>query len=104
MDDIEIGKRLDAVEEFFQKTIDRHELRELLKDIYDLERLVGKISLAVANARDLISLNKSLSLLPKILEHLKPFSTQKISEIRDAWDNARDLTQLIDDAAKKTIS
>jgi len=98
MDDIEIGRRLDTVEEFFQKTIDRHELRELLKEIYDLERLVGKISLAVANARDLISLNKSLSLLPKILGHLEPFSTQKISEIRDAWDNAQDLTQLIDDA------
>ncbi len=98
MDCTEIDLRLDAVEELLQRTIERHELRELFKEIYDLERLTGKVSLAVANARDLISLNKSLTPLPKILEYLHPFSSLKLMDIRDNWDNAQDLIQLIDEA------
>jgi len=98
MDCSEINCRLEAVAELLQMTIERHELRELLKDIYDLERLTGKVSLAVANARDLISLFKSLAPLPKILEHLRPFSSKKLTDIRENWDNAEDLGKLIYDA------
>lgn len=98
MDCAKIDLRLDAVAELRQRTIERHELRELLKEIHDLERLNGKVSLAVANARDLISLKKSLTPLPKILEHLQPFSSQKLKDIRDNWDNAQDLIQLIEES------
>ncbi|MBN1225071.1 MAG: DNA mismatch repair protein MutS, partial [Candidatus Aminicenantes bacterium] len=95
---IEIDKRLDAVAEFIDKTIERTELREALKEIYDLERLTGKISLAVANARDLVSLKKSLHSLPRIGNLLQSFSSPKIGEVRENWDNAEDMVGLVENA------
>jgi DNA mismatch repair protein MutS len=98
LDGAEIKVRLDAVEEWLQKTIDRQELRETLKGIFDLERLTGKISLAVAHARDLVSLKRSLSLLPEIQSLLSSFGTPAIKDIHERWDNARDVVALIDEA------
>jgi len=98
LDGVEIEARLDAVEEWLQKTIERQELRETLKGIFDLERLTGKISLAVAHARDLVSLKRSLSLLPEIRSLLSSFGTPAIKDIHEHWDNARDIVTLIDEA------
>jgi len=95
---VDIEKRLDAVSEFLSRTIERKELREGLKGIFDLERLKGKISLAVAHARDLVSLKKSLLPLPQIQNTIKPFSSKAIKKIRKFWDNAQDLVDLIDRA------
>jgi len=94
----EIKDRLDAVSEFLRHTIERQELRESLKGIFDLERLKGKISLAVAHARDLVSLKKSLLPLPQIKNVIKPFSARVIKKIHKLWDNAQDLVDLIDRA------
>lgn len=94
----EILSRLDAVEEMLQKTINRHELRELLKGIFDLERLTGKISLAAAHPRDIVSLKKSLLPLPKIQSLIQGFKAKKISEIAASWDNASDIVELIERA------
>jgi DNA mismatch repair protein MutS len=94
----DIEKRLDAVSEFLSRTIERQELREELKGIFDLERLKGKISLAVAHARDLVSLKKSLLPLPQLKELIKPFTSKMIKKIHKLWDNARDLVGLIDKA------
>ena len=94
----DIEKRLDAVSEFLSRTIERKELREGLKGILDLERLKGKISLAVAHARDLVSLKKSLLPLPQIQKMIKPFSSKVIKRIHKLWDNAQDLVDLIDRA------
>jgi DNA mismatch repair protein MutS len=94
----DIEKRLDAVSEFLSRTIERKELREGLKGIFDLERLKGKISLAVAHARDLVSLKKSLLPLPQIQKMIKPFSAKVIKKIHKLWDNAQDLVDLIDRA------
>jgi len=95
-----IQERLEAVEEFFSQIIERHELRESLKEIFDLERLSGKISLGVAHPRDLISLKKSLLPLPRIEPQLEAFSSKKIKNIQRQWDNGQDIAGLIDKAIK----
>lgn len=98
LDSTEINKRLDCVEEFLQQTIERQELRKVLDEVQDLERITGKISLSVAHPRDLISLKKSLTPLPQIRSLLKSFSSSMIQEINENWDNAQDIVELIDQA------
>jgi DNA mismatch repair protein MutS len=96
LDCAELRTRQDAVEEWLQRTIERQELRKTLTGIFDLERLTGKISLAVAHPRDLVSLKRSLSLLPGIQSLLDSFAAQAVKDIFEHWDNARDIVQLID--------
>jgi DNA mismatch repair protein MutS len=91
-----INARLDAVEEALRLTIERHEVREELKGIHDLERLTGKISLAAAHPRDLVSLKKSLEPLPRIREKFKGFSAGIFREVLERWDDGRDIAGLID--------
>ncbi|MDH5706151.1 MAG: DNA mismatch repair protein MutS, partial [Candidatus Aminicenantes bacterium] len=98
LDCSEINRRLDAVAELLDRTIERNELRESLKEILDLERLTGKISLAVAHARDLVSLKRSLLPLPQIQALIKSFSAKLVKQIYKHWDNAQDLVKLIDRA------
>jgi DNA mismatch repair protein MutS len=93
-----INARLDAVEEALRLTIERHEVREDLRGIHDLERLTGKISLAAAHPKDLVSLKKSLEPLPRIREKLKDFSAGIFREILERWDDGRDIAGLIDRA------
>ena len=62
----EINERLEAVKEFKENIMLRGELTDILKKVYDIERLAGKISYGNANARDLISLKNSLSHLPEL--------------------------------------
>ena len=62
----EINHRLDSVDELFNNIYFTEELREALKNIYDIERIVGKISNKNVNAKDLVSLNMSLLKLPEI--------------------------------------
>ncbi|NOR16038.1 MAG: DNA mismatch repair protein MutS [Candidatus Aminicenantes bacterium] len=100
LDSPEIEARQDAVAELMGDTITRHDLREGLNEIFDLERLVGKISLAIANARDLISLKKSLHPLPQLLGLLRGLKSNKMSGIKAGWDNAEDLVTLITTSLK----
>jgi DNA mismatch repair protein MutS len=93
-----IRERLDAVEEALKLTIDRREMREVFAGVHDLERLIGKISLAAANPRDLVALKKSLAPLPAIQEGLRPFEAQIFRDISGRWDNAEDVAGLIDRA------
>ncbi|UCC40181.1 MAG: DNA mismatch repair protein MutS [Candidatus Aminicenantes bacterium] len=94
----QIEGRLDAVEEFLSHTIERQELRESLKGIFDLERLTGKISLAVAHPKDLVSLKASLIPLPQVQSLIEPFSAERVKEIYSHWDNAQDIVAMIDKA------
>lgn len=97
-DAVQVGLRLDAVEEFVKRTIERHDLRESLKSIFDLERLTGKISLSVAHPRDLVALRKSLIPLPKISNLLVAFQAALVRDILGEWDNGEDVVGLIDRA------
>lgn len=98
LDPPKIKARQEAVSELLDHTIERHELRKGLKDIFDLERLTGKISLAVANARDLVSLKKSLESLPQIQTKLETFKTKSLRKIHNDWDNASDIVELIENS------
>jgi len=100
MDLKEIKGRQDAIEEILGRTIERFDIREFLKGILDLERLTGKISLAVAHPRDLVSLKKSLKTLPDIQKLLSKFSSRSLKEIKKEWDNAEDICALIERSIK----
>ena len=95
----EIEKRLDCVSELFDRSVDREEIREYLAGIYDLERLLSRISYRSANPRDLISFKNSLRDLPAIKELLKrEFSSPLIAKINESMDSLSDLYHLIDAA------
>jgi DNA mismatch repair protein MutS len=91
-----INKRLDAVEELVNKPILSEEIKELLNPIYDLERLMGKVSCQTANCRDLIAFKQSLSMLPHIQNALFNCSSQLLVEMREEFDTLYDLYDLID--------
>ena len=75
VDSAQIEKRLDAVQELNGSLIDRDEIREYLNPVYDLERLLARISYRSANPRDLIAFKNSLEMLPFIKQLLHNFSS-----------------------------
>ena len=92
----EILRRLDAVEALTNDAVSSEELREYLSPVYDLERLVGRISLKSANPRDLISLKTSLAMLPHIRNLLPSFSCDLFREFYDSFDTLDDIHDLIE--------
>ncbi|MCM1388261.1 MAG: DNA mismatch repair protein MutS [Bacillus sp. (in: Bacteria)] len=98
IDKAAIEKRLDAVEELTKSSMLRDELREYLSPIYDLERLLGKVSYRSANPRDLIAFRISLKMLPSIKTVLQDIHTPLLKEIASQMDDLSDLFQLIDKA------
>ena len=90
-----INERLDQVHIFKNNLILRQEIREQLKSMYDLERLLGRISLSVCNARDLIALKSSLSVLPLILKLLNHNEHETLKNFTNSWDNLDDVYKLI---------
>ena len=93
-----IEKRLDAVEALCQKAMNRDEIREYLNPIYDLERLLGKVSYKTANPRDLIAFRNSLKMLPHIKTALKDFDPELLLEIQSEIDDLSDICTLIENA------
>lgn len=93
-----IAKRLDAVETLCKKSVDREELREYLHTIYDLERLLGKVSYKTANPRDLIAFRNSLAMLPSLRTILADFDAPLLQEIYENMDPLEDIHHLIEDA------
>ena len=96
IDKAAIEERLDAVENLCRNSILRDELREYLSPVYDLERLLGKVSYRTANPRDLIALRTSLSILPSIKLILQDAEAEKLIELRERLDDLSDLFKLID--------
>lgn len=90
-----IEKRLDAVDMLCQNTVDRDEIREYLQPVYDLERLMTRVSYGTANPRDLIALRGSLSMFAPIRQVLEDFEGGLLSELRDDMDDFRDLVDLL---------
>lgn len=93
-----IRGRLSAVEEFFKSSPLRETLRELLKDIYDLERLLSRLVYGTANPRDLIALKNSLGKIPEIRETLKDARSPMLQGLEGALDDLRDVFTLIERA------
>ena len=94
----EIEDRQDAIEELNSDMISRDELREYLNPIYDLERLLGKISYKSANPRDLIAFRNSLEMLPHLKMVLGAFHTSILLGIQEEMDSLTDIYQLIGNA------
>ncbi len=95
-----IEKRLDMVELFYEQELARHELRELLAQIYDVERLAGKLGSNRANPRDLLSLEQSLKHLPVLRQQVSDWQVH--SEVARLKELARTLEELpLDDLAKE---
>ena len=93
-----MNMRLDAVEKLCKRNVDRDELREYLAAIYDLERLLGKISYKTANPRDLIAFRNSLAMLPSIKTLLGDLESELLAKIRERMDTLEDIYHLIDDS------
>ncbi|QEK12176.1 DNA mismatch repair protein MutS [Crassaminicella thermophila] len=91
----EIQSRLDAVEELKENILAREELKELLNNVYDLERLVVRISYGNANARDLIALKGSLEVLPKVKKILDSFNTLKLKNVLYEINLVQEVKELI---------
>ena len=94
----EIIKRQYAVEELNMNYISREEICEYLNPIYDLERLIGRISYKTANPRDLIAFRSSLEMLPYIKRILGEFNSELLAELGRELDPLQDIFQLIGDA------
>lgn len=87
--------RQEVIQEFNMNYISREEIREYLNPIYDLERLIGRISYKTAGPRDLISFQNSLGMLPHIKQILTEFSASLLKEINEALDPLEDLYNLL---------
>ncbi len=90
--------RQDVIAELSEHQIDREELREYLNPIYDLERLMTKISCKSANPRDLIAFRNSLRMLPYIKQIIGTFQSELFRKYFDSLDDLSDIYSLIDSA------
>ena len=94
----DIEERLDAVAELKDQAISREEIRDYLSSVYDLERLMCKITYQSANPRDLIAFERSLSMLPHIRCILQDMSSTLLKELYQELDPLEDLCALIQKA------
>ena len=90
-----INERLEALEELNQSPMLRDEIREYLNPVYDLERLISRISYQSANPRDLIAFSSSLEMLPYIRQIIKDFKSPLLTKICEDMDPLGDIAQLI---------
>ena len=97
----EIEGRLDAIEELMQRAIDREELREYLNPVYDLERLLTRITYQSANPRDLTAFKSSIGMIPHIRGILLELQSKEIQGICEDMDTLEDLYTLIDAAIEE---
>ncbi|WP_343209107.1 DNA mismatch repair protein MutS [Anaerolentibacter hominis] len=94
-------ERLDAIEDLNNNMMLREELREYLNPIYDLERLIGKVSLRTVNPRDFIALKSSLSMLPYIQDILGNFKCSLLTDLFRQMDTLEDVYRKIDSAIEE---
>ncbi len=98
IDKRKIERRLDIVEVLFNDRILASNISNLLSDVYDLERLIAKISYKRANGRDFISLKNSIANIPKLKDILRSYSDTNISNIGENIPDVSDIFDLIDKA------
>lgn len=108
LDKDQINRRLDAIETLNNNAISREELREYLSPIYDLERLISKISYRSANPKDLLAFRQSLAMLPPIKYLLNSFEGDKLlasygNDLDDMADICSLITDSIDEDAPLTV-
>ncbi len=92
----EINERLEAVKELKDNLMLRGDVIAVLKKVYDIERLAGKISYGNANARDMISLKNSISNLPELKHILSMTNSKMLKKLYEKLDELKDIYELID--------
>ncbi|MBS1125648.1 MAG: mismatch repair protein MutS, partial [Nitrospirae bacterium] len=92
----EIDARLAAVAELKERHQVRSSLRNDLGRVYDLERLISRVSLGVANARDLVALRQSFTVLPDLRNFIAPSTAGLLKTVHEGWDDLQDVHQLIE--------
>ena len=92
----EIIKRQKAIKELIDNHIDREELREYLNPVYDLERLIGRISTKTAGPRELVSFKTSLMMLPHIKNVISNMKSPLLMELYNNLDTLSDICSLIE--------
>jgi DNA mismatch repair protein MutS len=100
LDPDDIGARLDAVGELRKETLVREEVRELLRDVYDIERLVTRVSRGRANARDMLALKGTLDVVPRLKDALRGVESPRLVSLRDSLDTMEEVRGLIERAVR----
>jgi DNA mismatch repair protein MutS len=93
-----IRKRHAAVADLTGQHLLRENIRRLLSQVYDLERLAARVTMGLANGRDLVALKGSLQAISDIIITLEPFTAARLQEIRMGLDSLPEVSRLIDSA------
>ncbi|MDZ7689533.1 MAG: DNA mismatch repair protein MutS [Halobacteriales archaeon] len=101
LDADDIDARLDAVGELKKQTLVREEVRELLRDVYDIERLVTRVSRGRANARDLLALKNTLDIVPRVEDALTGVESPRLVSLRESLDTMDETRGLIGRAVRE---
>lgn len=99
-----INNRLDGVDELYNSLSLNEDIRTALDDIYDIERILGKISNKNANAKDLLSLKASLNKIPTIKSILKGCNSPILSSFEEEIDELKDIKDLLEKSIKEDPS
>ncbi|HJS67678.1 MAG TPA: DNA mismatch repair protein MutS [Nitrospiraceae bacterium] len=95
-----IQARLEAVGELKDRIQQRVSLRTTLRDVQDIARLGSRVTLGVAGPRELLALKQSVSALPELRSHLKPFGASLLVDVQESWDDCRDVHDMVERAVK----
>ena len=93
-----IENRLNATEEFFVNLDLRLKLRKFFNSIYDLERIISKITFGSANGKDLLALKNSLKILPTVKSTLENVESKALKNIYNEFDDLNDIHSLLEAA------
>lgn len=93
-----IQKRQQMIEDFSKNYLISEEIRVLLREVYDLERIVGRISFGTVNPKDLIQLKRSLGVVPQIKKLIAEIKTKTLQQFNQTILDFSDLHKLLDDA------
>ena len=91
-----IERRLDFVEAFKNNYIVKEEIKSFFKDVYDLERIISRISSGSANAKDLVWLRRSLKNIPDVINLIKDLNTDEAIKLANNINPHRDLYELLE--------
>ena len=94
----EVEARLGAVQDLFSSHMRRDKLRALLKEVSDLERLIGRVSLGSATPRDLVAMRRSLDQVPEIRAVLRDLDSSLLEVLAENSDELPDVRELISKA------
>ena len=95
-----IHARLNAVGELKDFIQQRVSLRSTLRNVQDIARLGSRVTLGIAGPRELLALKQSVGALPELRSHLHSFVASLLADVRESWDDCRDVHDAIEQAVK----